>query len=152
MRIRASMIILLLCIVLHYYVNKTSDLTFIWCHNVWLQYFFMVVTTSLCSSSWYDNVHVCTLTRFVPYAWNKFRLMLSFSYFWVWHLSVLASFHVLSTDYVHVQLVYFFSFFPLSPRCGNILSYHLTLYSRCILSRLFLSPFWIQIFLLLCPC
>ena len=105
------MIILTLSIVLHYCFTKTSDLTFIRFHNVRLQYFFMVVTTSMRAPSWHDNVSACGITHFVPYQLHKFRLMLSLSYLWVWHLSVLTSCHIISTDYVRIQPVYFFSFF-----------------------------------------
>ena len=65
--IRARMIILPLSIVLHYFLTKTSDLTFIGCHNVRLQFCSMVVTTSVRAPSRHDDVHTCALMRFVPY-------------------------------------------------------------------------------------
>ena len=111
MSIRARMIILPLSIVLHYFLTKTSELKFIVCHNVRLQYCSMVVTTSVRASSWHDDIHVCALMHFVPYPLLKFSLTLSFSYLWLWHLSVLTVYHVLSSDYLSVRLVHFFSFF-----------------------------------------
>ena len=111
MSIRARMIILPFSIVLHYCFTKTSNLMLIGCHNVQLQYFPMFVTTSLCASSWHDGVCACVFTPFVSYPLHKFRLTLSFSYLWLWHISVLMSFQFLCADYVRVQLVHFFSFF-----------------------------------------
>ena len=110
MSIRARMIILPLSIVLHYCLTKTSDLTFIGCHNVQLQSCLMVVMTSVHVPSWYDNIRACALTRFVPYPLHKFRVTSAFSCLWLWSLSVLTSCHVLSADYVCVILVHLFSF------------------------------------------
>ena len=62
MSIRDRMIIIPLSIVPHYCLNKTSDLTFIGCHNVRLQYCLMVVTTAVSATSWYDDVRACALT------------------------------------------------------------------------------------------
>ena len=111
MVILARIIILPLFIVIRYCLNKTSDLTFIGCHNVRLQSCLMVMTTFMHAPSWRYDGCVCTLTRFVPYSLHKFRLTLSFSYMWLWHISVLTLCHVLSADYVHVRLVHFFSLF-----------------------------------------
>ena len=100
------MIIIPLSIELHYCLTKNPDLTFIGCHNVRLQYCWMVVTTSVRAPSWHGDVPVCALTRFVPYPLHKFRLKSSFSYMWLCHISVLTSWHVLSTDYVRVRIVF----------------------------------------------
>ena len=62
MSIRARMIIPPLSIVLHYCITKISDLTFIRCNNVQLQYCLMAVITSVHAPSWHDNVHACALT------------------------------------------------------------------------------------------
>ena len=62
MSIHARMIIHHLSIVLHYSLIKTSDLTFIGCHNVRLQSCLMVVTTSVCAPSWHDNLFAFALT------------------------------------------------------------------------------------------
>ena len=111
MSIRARIIILPLYIVIHYCVTKTSDLTFIECHIVWLQYCSMVVTMSVCAPSWHDDIRVCSLMCFVPYPLHKFRLTSSFSYLWLWHISVVTSCHVLSAKNVRVRLVHFLSCF-----------------------------------------
>ena len=74
MSIRDRMNILFLSIVIHYCLIKTSDLTFIRCHNVQLQSCLMVVTTSVRAPSWHDDVCACALTRFVPYRLHKFNL------------------------------------------------------------------------------
>ena len=66
---------------------------------------------SVCARSWHDNIHACALTHFVAYPLHKFGLTLSFSYLWLWNISVLTLCHVLSTDYVCVPLVHLFSFF-----------------------------------------
>ena len=91
------------------------------------------MTTSVRALSWHDGVCASALTRFVPYPLHKFRLTLSFSYLWLWHLSVLTLYHFLSADYVCVWLVnlFFFSlclhtvetFFPTILRCVHVLSY-----------------------------
>ena len=47
----------------------------------------------------------------IPYPLRKLTLTSSFSYWWIWHISVLMSCEVLSADYVRVHLVYLFSFF-----------------------------------------
>ena len=70
----------------------------------------MVVMTSVHAPSWHEDVHACTLTFFVPYPLHKFRLKSSCSYLWLWYLSVHMSCHILSADYVRVQLVYLFYF------------------------------------------
>ena len=67
--------------------------------------------TSVHAPSWHDDVRACALAFFVPYTLHKFRLTLSFSYLYLWNLSVLASHHFLSADYVCVQLMHFFLFF-----------------------------------------
>ena len=61
--------------------------------------------------SWHDNIRTCTLTFFVPHPLHKLTLTSSFSYFSIWHLSVLKSYHFLSADYLCVQLVHVFFFF-----------------------------------------
>ena len=80
------------------------------CHNVWLQSCWMVAMTSVRAPSWHNDICACALTRFVPYPLHKFRLTSSFSYLWQWHLSVLTPYHLLSADYVRVQLVHLFTF------------------------------------------
>ena len=107
----ARMIILPLYIVLYWFLTKSSNLTFMGCHNVWLQFCWVEVTTSVRSLSWHDKVHTCTLTHFVPYPLYKLMLKLSFSYLWLWHISVLILYHSLSLDYFCVRLVHFCSFF-----------------------------------------
>ena len=72
-------------------------------YNVQLVYYWMIVTTSVCAPSWRNNVCACSLTVFVPYPLHTFRLMMSFSYWWLWHLSVLMSYHILSAYYVRVR-------------------------------------------------
>ena len=109
MSICARMTILLLSIVLHCCLTKTSNLAFIGYHNVVI-FPLMVVTTSVHAPSWQDDTRVCALTRFVPYSLHKFRITSSFSYLWLWHLSVLTLCHVLSANYVSVRLVHLFSF------------------------------------------
>ena len=109
MCICARMIILPLSIVLHYCLTKTSDLTFIGCHNVQLQSCLMVMTTSVRAPLWHDDVRVCALACFVPYPLHKFILTSSFFYFCLWHISVLMSYHFLSTEYVCVRLLHFSS-------------------------------------------
>ena len=110
MRTRDRMIILPLSIVLHYCLTKKTALTFIGCHNAWLQSCLMVVATSVRVLLWHEDVRVCALTRFTPYPLHKFRLTSAFSYLWLCHISVLTSFNVLSADYISVRLVHLFSF------------------------------------------
>ena len=86
-------------------------MTFIRCHNVQLQSCSMVITTFMRALSWHDDMRVCAVTRFVPYTLHKFRLTLSFSYLWLWHISVLTSCQFLFADYVLVRLVHLFSLF-----------------------------------------
>ena len=71
----------------------------------------MVVTTSVRAPSWHDDVRACALARFVPYPLHKFRLTSSFSYLWLWHISILMTCNVLFAYYVRVWPVNFFSFF-----------------------------------------
>ena len=111
MSIRARMNILSLYIIPHYCITKTSDFTSIVCHNVLLESCRMVGMTSMRAPSWHDDICVCALTVFVPYSIRKFILMFSFYYFWIWHISGLASYHVLSTDHIHIRLVPFCLFF-----------------------------------------
>ena len=143
--------ILPLSIVLHYCLTKTSDLTFIGCHNVRLQSCLMVVTTSMRAPSWRDDVRACAGTCFVPYLLNKFTLTLSLSYcgygifpslrramsyprtMSAYDLCISFPFSFISALWRH-----FFVPFPLSP--------------LCILSCLLMSPRWIRFFLLLSPC
>ena len=98
---------------------------FIGFHNVLLASYWMVVTTSLCVTSWHDNVRACALTVFVPYPLRKFILTSYFSYWWLWHLSVINPYHLLSADYVRVRLVHL-SIFLL---CIHAVSY---LFSSCL--------------------
>ena len=58
------MIILSFSIVLRWCITKTSNLAFIGCHNVRLEYSWVVVTTFVCAQSWNDDVPVWALTRF----------------------------------------------------------------------------------------
>ena len=109
-RIRTRMITITLTIVINYCLTKKSDLTFIGCHNVQIQPCLMVVTKSVCTLSWHEDVRVCVLNCFVPYLLHKFILTLSFSYLWLWNISVLTLCHILSEDYVRVQLVHLFPF------------------------------------------
>ena len=111
MSICSRMIILTLSIVLNYCLTKTSNLTLIRYHNVQLHSCWMFVTTSVRALLWHDCIHVCALTRFVPYPLHKFRLASLFSCLWLWHHSVLNLYHLLSTDYVRIRLVHFSSFF-----------------------------------------
>ena len=46
-----------LSIVFNYRLTKTSDLTFIGCHNIRFQSCLMVVTTSVRAPSWHEDVH-----------------------------------------------------------------------------------------------
>ena len=140
MSIRARMIILPLYIFLHHCLTKTSDLIFIICHNVQIQSCCMVVKMSKCSPSWHDTICACTLTCFVPYPLHKFILTSSFYYLWLWHISFLTLYHLLSLDYVRVQLVNLFTF---SLCLHNVETFFCTIFSlspRCILSCLILSP------------
>ena len=57
------MIVIPLSIVLHYCPIKTSELTFIRCHNSWFNFFCVAVTTSVRAPSCHDNVRVCSPTR-----------------------------------------------------------------------------------------
>ena len=138
MSIPSRIIILPLSIILNYCLTKKSDLTFIGCHNVQLQSCSMVMATYVRAPLWYDDVRACVLTRFVPYSLHKFRLTLSVSYFWLWHLSILSSCHVLSADYIRVRLVHLFSFF-FRLHAVEIFLYHFRLYPRCILSCLLMG-------------
>ena len=104
------MIILSFSILLHYCLTKTSDLMFIGFHTVQLESFWMVVMMSVRLLPWNNNVHACALTFFVPYPLCKFRITSSFSYWWIWHISVLMLYHLLSADYVRIKLVNLFSF------------------------------------------
>ena len=88
-----------------------SHVTFIGCHNVRLQSCWMVVPRSVRALSCHDDVHACARTRFVPYQLHKFKLTPTFSYLWLLHISVLASYHFLSADYLCVRLMNLFSFF-----------------------------------------
>ena len=56
------MIISLSSILIHYCLTETTNLTFIGCHNIWLEYFRVVVTTSVCALSCHKNGHVCAIT------------------------------------------------------------------------------------------
>ena len=103
MSILAHLIILNLSVTLH----KTSKLAFIGCYNVQLESYCMTVTASVCSLSWNDDVRACSLMVSVPYPLRKFRLISSFSYLWLWHISVLASYHTLSVEYFCVQFMHF---------------------------------------------
>ena len=111
MSISACMIIISLSIVLRHCLTKLSDWIFIRCHNVRLESYRMVVTTYIRALSWHDDVRACSLTDFVPYPLHKTRLMSSFSYWWIWNIYVLISYHLLSVDYVRIQLVHFCLFF-----------------------------------------
>ena len=82
------------------------------------------MTMSVRAPSWRDEVRECTVMAwwracmchdgFVPHPLHKFRRTSSFYYWWLWHLSEFMSYHLLSTDYVHVQ------------------RFHLCLFSLCI--------------------
>ena len=111
MSICAQMVIISLSIALHYFLTKISDLTLIGCYHVWLESYRMVMMTSVRAISWHDDAHVCSFAIFVPYQLHKFSLTLSFSYWWLWHLSVLTSYHLLSAYYIRVQLVHLCLFF-----------------------------------------
>ena len=145
------MIILPLSIVLHYCLNKTSDLTFIGFHNFWLQSNPMFVMMSIHAPSWYDDVRACALTFLyhIHYVNSYLRchfhicgydIVLSLrcakSYPWTIYLYFLC----ISFPFYFVYTLWrqFFVPFPLSP--------------RSILSCLLLSPRWTLLFLLLCPC
>ena len=71
MNIDARMIINSLSIVIHYFLTKTPNLTFIGCHKVWLKSYRM-------PPSWHDDTRACALTIFVPYTLHEFRLTSSF--------------------------------------------------------------------------
>ena len=114
MSIRVRMIILSLFIVHNYCLTKDSDMTSIGYHNVRLESCRMVVMTSLCAPSWHETVCACALTFFVPYPLHKFILTFSYSYWWIWNISVLTLYHLLSTDYVYIWLVYCFIFIFIS--------------------------------------
>ena len=62
MSIHTRMIILSLSVVIHYCLTKTSDLTFIRCHNVRLEKYQMVVTKSVRAPSCNENVCAWALT------------------------------------------------------------------------------------------
>ena len=137
MSIRDRMVILPLSIAFHYCITKTSDLTFIGCHNVQIQPCLMVVTMSVCTLSWHEDVRVCVLNCFVPYLLHKFILTLSFSYLWLWNISVLTLYHFLPADYVYVRLVNLFLFylciqametFLLPPLCVHVVSWPVSFY------------------------
>ena len=134
MSIRSCMIIISLSIVSHFDLTKTTDLTFIGCHNVRLESYRMAVTSSVCASSWHDDANACTLTIFVPYPLNKFILTLSFSYWWLWHLSVLTVYHILSSFYVRILIVTLCLFSP-------FLHSVFCLFSFCLHSGLDTPPF-----------
>ena len=51
---------------------------------------------------------------FVPYPLRKFRLTLSLSYWWIWHISILMPYHIFSADYVSILIVYIFPFYFVS--------------------------------------
>ena len=110
MSIRSRIIVIYLSIVLHDCIIKTPDFTFIGCHNVRIESYRIVATASVCSPSWHEDVHVCDHIVFIPYPLRKFRLTSSFSYLWLWHIYVL-TYHLLSADYVCIQLVHFCLFF-----------------------------------------
>ena len=67
--------------------------------------------TSVHALSWHDNVRACSLTVFVPYLLHQLRLTLSFYYWWICHLSVLTSYHLLSLENLCVRLVTLFLFY-----------------------------------------
>ena len=135
MSIRARMSILFLSIVINYCLTKSSDLTFIRCHNFRLQSCLMVVTISVHATSWHDDVCACALTRFVPYRLHKFNLRHHFlicGYNIFLYLNCANSYPPTMSAYdlcIH---------FP--PFCGDIVLYHFPFSSRCILSCLLLSP------------
>ena len=87
----------------------------------------MVVTAYVCETSWHDDGRACALKFFAPYTQHKFRLTFSFTYLWLWHISVLTPYNFLSAEYVRVQLVNFL-LFPLSPLCGDIFPFSLCLH------------------------
>ena len=68
----------------------------------------MVVTLSVRAPSWHDDVRACSLTQFIPYPLNNFRLMLPVSYLCLWYITVLTSYHYLYDEYVCVWLVHTF--------------------------------------------
>ena len=152
MSIHARTTILPLSIVLCYCLTKSSNLTFIGCHNVQLQSCSMVVTTSVRAPSWHGDIHMCTLTCFVRYPLHKFRLPTSFllfvatAYFRPYILPCLIQRTISAYD---LCISYPF---PMSPRCRDIFSSHFPISPCCILSCLLLSPRWIQFFSLLSPC
>ena len=151
MSIRTRMIIIALYIVLNYRLTKTSDLTFIVCHNVRLQSCLMVATTSVRAPSWHDNVHACDLTHFshthyINSDLCRHLLFLAMAYFGPYVVPCLISglFPLLTCTFI--------SLFPLSPRCEDIFPYHFPLSLRCILSYILLYPHCIRLFILLSPC
>ena len=75
---------------------------------------------------------------FVPYPLRKFRITSSFSYWWLWHFSGLTSYHLLSADYVRVQLVHFFFFFL----CFHDVSCH---FSNCLYDLFYSSSFCLHV-------
>ena len=64
-----------------------------------------------------DGVCECAMAVFVPYPLHKFRRTSSFSYWWLWQISVLTSYHLLSANYVRVRR---FSFPVLSLYLYNV--------------------------------
>ena len=132
MSISDHIIILSVSIFHHYCLTKTSDLTFIWCYNVWIEYCNMVVITFVHVPSCHDNIRACALTVFVPYPLCKYILMLSFSYWWLWGISVIISYHLLFTDHVRIWLIHFW----LSFLYHHTVSYNFSSY----LKALFIVP------------
>ena len=63
----------------------------------------MVLTTSMHAPSWRDYVRPYSMTVFVLYPLHKFRRTLSFSYWWIWHIYVLLSYHMFSEDYICIR-------------------------------------------------
>ena len=102
MSIHARIIILYFSFVLHECVTKNSEVTFIRCHNVILEFCGMVVTTSVNTPSWHENVCECALTLLYYIHLHKLILTLSFSYLWLWNPSILTPYHLLSPDNVRV--------------------------------------------------
>ena len=62
----------------------------------------MAGTTFAYVPSWRYDVRACAVTVFISYPLHKFRLTSSFSYWWLWHISVLTSYLFFSTDYFWV--------------------------------------------------
>ena len=146
MGIRARVIIISLSVVLHYCLTKTSELTFIVFHHVRLEYFQMFVKTSVSALPWHENVNSFVLTVFIPCPLRKFRLTLSFFDWWLWHLSVLTLYHLLSADYVRVQNVHFWLFllciYAVSCPLSSCIHAGFYSYSLCIHFVFDLSFFW----------